>query len=114
MTTILIIVFLVTVFGITGIIHSFLCLIPASFGTSSGLFLMAIIQWLLTILLIIWIDPSLKSSVHWIFLTAFLGLIIYGLIARKDFTPVGGNFLGAEQVAVFFWFVATLIFYLVD
>ncbi len=105
----IIITFLLTILGITGIIHALLLLIPAYFFKYDADFSSAIVEWVLILFIYYSIDPSILKIIPWILLSGLIGLLIRGKFFSHDLTDASRAVLGAQQFAVIILLLVSLI-----
>jgi hypothetical protein len=104
-----IITIMLTIFGITDRVHLVLHTTLEHTGIRHKLPPPALIQWLFIIGIFIFLGFQVHSSLHWVFLAAFAGLEIYGMMTRRMPGNRRAVFLQEEQMTTLGLFVLTFL-----
>jgi|JI9StandDraft_2_1071091.scaffolds.fasta_scaffold28377_4 hypothetical protein len=104
-----IVLFIISILGITKLVHTFLCLIDFNYDIIT--LLMGIVNWV--IVSYVWeltIGSKMPLSAY---ITGFIGLILHGVLGGKGLHSIGAKQLGAEQGALLILIIYKTVKYFV-
>ena len=92
-----IILFLITLWGLTKLLHTFLCVVVSNYDL--GMLFMGIINWI--IISVVWKFILNEPMPIWGYVIGFVALLLYGVLGGKKLEAIGAKQLGAEQGGLF-------------
>jgi hypothetical protein len=104
-------IMMITVFGITNRFHRLLFSMFASVQTRRNVPPAALVLWL--IILCICAVKEVRADASVLFLSAFIGLLVYGIIMGQGFTSCRSSLLYQEQMTTLRLFFLALILNLI-